>query len=157
MTGLRTLPARLAKKIVVGPKGTGCWQWIGASHYFGYGSIMIAAGQNTTAHRASWLVHYGPIPDGMHVLHRCDNPPCTNPKHLWLGTNAENAEDRRLKGRGKGGPSPGEANHFHVLTERKVRKIRTDKRPTNIVASQYGVHPDTIRLVRNRKIWKHLP
>jgi hypothetical protein len=75
-----------------------CWEWQGARVSKGYGSLAIE-GRAATAHRRSWELTYGPIPTGMHVLHRCDNPPCVRPDHLWLGTNTENVYDSMAKGR----------------------------------------------------------
>jgi hypothetical protein len=75
----------------------GCWSWLGSTTSDGYG--CISAFGELRAHRASWVLHHGPIPSGMHVLHRCDNPPCTNPDHLFLGTIADNNRDRNRKGR----------------------------------------------------------
>ena len=79
-------------------KADGCWQWTGPTFPFGHGSIS-AHGKTTRAHRVSWELHNGPIPVGMHVLHKCDNPPCVNPEHLYLGTNVENTRDRDARRR----------------------------------------------------------
>lgn len=69
----------------------------------GYGKLKSDDGL-IGAHRASWILANGPIPDGLCVLHRCDNPPCVNPAHLWVGTHADNAADKVAKGRARGGP-----------------------------------------------------
>ena len=78
-----------------------CWNWTGARLPKGYGMIGARSWRDgwQCAHRVSWELHFGAIPDGLHCLHRCDNPPCVNPAHLWLGTNADNAADRDSKGR----------------------------------------------------------
>jgi hypothetical protein len=79
-----------------------CWKWKGAKLPFGYGRFRWN-GEQECAHRASWMIHNGPIPDGLVVMHKCDNPECSNPEHLQLGTQADNIHDRDAKGRGRSG------------------------------------------------------
>jgi hypothetical protein len=78
-----------------------CWEWNGCTKPFGYGFISRRpSGNSELAHRVSWELANGPIPDGLYVLHRCDNPPCVNPNHLFLGDYGDNARDRAAKKRG---------------------------------------------------------
>jgi hypothetical protein len=81
-------------------RSTGCWLWIGCRQRPGYGRIGREGGKGTRyAHHVSWELHYGPIPEGQQVLHRCDNPPCVRPDHLFLGSQLENVRDMWDKGR----------------------------------------------------------
>ena len=80
----------------------GCWRWKGAKTVDGYGTFGGGGLPFTArAHRVSWELFVGPIPEGAHVLHRCDNPGCVNPEHLWLGTAKDNSDDKYAKGRAK--------------------------------------------------------
>lgn len=91
--------ARLMARISV--SASGCWEWTGPRLPSGYGHMS----NMLYTHRAAYQLFVGPIPDGMHVCHRCDNPPCCNPEHLFLGTAADNMHDRDAKGRHRGGPN----------------------------------------------------
>jgi hypothetical protein len=85
----------------VGVRKVGCWPWSGSVDKHGYGKINRGArgAGNVKAHRLSWELHFGPIPDGLHVLHACDNPNCVNPGHLMVGTQEANAVDMAQKGK----------------------------------------------------------
>lgn len=77
----------------------GCWLWTAATTNYGYGHIRLKGTEDVSAHRVSWMLAYGSIPEGMHVLHRCDVPACVRPTHLFLGTHADNMADMTAKGR----------------------------------------------------------
>lgn len=81
-----------------------CWEWQGSCFPKGYGQMWVGpkgSGTMCRTHRLSWWMHRGPIPDGLKILHHCDNPPCVNPSHLFLGTNDDNMEDMVSKGRSR--------------------------------------------------------
>jgi hypothetical protein len=91
---------RFWAKVAVGP---GCWEWTAGTQY-GYGRFVLG-GRTFKAHRLSYEISVGVIPDGLKVLHHCDNPPCVNPAHLFVGTHADNVRDREAKGRGNSVPA----------------------------------------------------
>lgn len=80
-------------------KSSDCWEWTGATVEFGYGVLSQANGKHWLAHRLSWVIHFGDIPNGLQVCHKCDNPACIRPDHLFLGTQKDNVQDALKKGR----------------------------------------------------------
>lgn len=134
----------------------GCWLWAGVTDECGYGILSVRKGLQIRAHRYSFEVHRGPIPQGLFVCHRCDVPPCVNPAHLFLGTCADNCEDMRLKGRSQRGIRNG-----HVkLTELEVLRIREALKAglssVTSLGQQYGVSQSAISLIKARKTWVHV-
>jgi hypothetical protein len=134
---------------------SGCWHWSGKLTAGGYGYIPNGSRKKVIAHRASYEIHKGPIPKGLLVCHSCDNPPCVNPNHLWLGTDKDNSDDKISKGRAN--VPVGELASKAKLTERQVLKIRANRYLSdNDLAEEYGVWPATIWAIRTRKTWTHI-
>jgi hypothetical protein len=128
---------------------SGCWLWIGATDRDGYGVTF----PNIPAHRESYERHISEIPEGMHVLHKCDTRSCVNPTHFFLGTNAENMADKVKKGR----QARGSKNGASRLTEAQVEAIKRDDRPLTPIAKEYGVTIRIISLIRRHELWNHMP
>lgn len=131
-------------------KSDGCWVWTRYCSPTGYGRFAWEGG--SIASRFSWIVTYGPIPDGLDVLHHCDNPPCVRPDHLFLGTDADNAADKTAKGRGNnysGGP------RGRKLTWALVEEIRAQRYVLSIreLSVKYGVSMATIWNIHDVRTW----
>lgn len=133
----------------------GCWEWNGNKRPDGYGTIYSYVHKMMRAHRMSWLVVNGEIPKDMDVLHKCDNPPCINPDHLWIGTDADKVRDMDKKGR----HSKGEQNH-HKLSGKQVVAI-LDMLKNGLRQSECGkrfnVHRSNILKIKRGLTWKHIP
>lgn len=138
---------------------SGCWIWLGAARgSMGYGSIRIN-NRNVVAHRFSWKIHNGEIPEGLLVCHKCDNVSCVNPDHLFLGTAKDNRQDMFRKGRQNcKGPSnlKGDKNPSAKLTAGEAREIRVSTMKINEIASKYNISRSTIFRIRNGKLWKSI-
>ena len=148
-----TLKERLERYIV---KRDGCWSWLGGKDPNGYGRINYR-GVPMTASRVSYLVHFGDIPEGMNVCHKCDNPECTNPDHLFLGTQAVNVADMHEKGRARKKGSKGEAHGMAVLTDGQVREIKQSSESVSALAKRFNVSRPTIHDIVTGKTWRHIP
>ena len=133
----------------------GCWEWAGPRNRDGYGHFQ-AGGRSVRAHRFSREMDAGPIPAGLCVCHRCDNPSCVRPDHLFVGTQAENLRDMHAKGRGRF--PRGQDNGRSKLDEVSVRFIRAlrGKVPQRRLASMCGVSKTLVVLVQRREVWEHI-
>ena len=150
---VRPLAHRFWEKVRV---STGCWLWGASRDTKGYGSIgLFGRGTLARASRVAWLLSNGPIPAGQHVLHSCDNPPCVNPDHLFLGTNLDNAADMLAKGREA--HLSGERNGRARLTRGQVAEIRHARAVGagyRALAEQYGVSEGTIWWILSGRHWQ---
>ncbi len=142
---------------------SGCWLWTGALDGHGYGHFWMD-GEIMKAHRASWILHRGAIPDGKWLLHRCDNPACVNPIHLFLGDRTANMRDMAAKGRQVFQVSPeraarGSGVFGSRLEEGQVATIKRElARGVSLarIAREYGVCKATIGHIRSGKNWAHI-
>ena len=132
---------------------SGCWLWAGDWNRDGYGVFRIQRHRHVGAHRVSWTLHRGPIPDGMSILHKCDVRCCVNPDHLYIGDQAKNVNDMMNRGRW-GGPT-GERHHKAKLSREQVFEIRSRTESIDVLAPIYGVDRTTIARIRSGRIWKH--
>jgi hypothetical protein len=136
-----------------------CWEWQGARDRDGYGQIMVNY-RRKRAHRLAWEIVAGPIPAGMFVCHHCDNPPCVNFAHLFLGTVDDNNRDMRDKGRDYTPDARFGEDHYRAkLTAEKVLEIRARVAAGEMqidLAPEYGILESTISKVVNRQTWKHI-
>ena len=144
-----------------------CWPWTGACKRYGVLARDVSQGKkHAQAHRVAWELTNGPIPDGLYVLHHCDNPPCCNPAHLFLGTQEDNMRDCRDKGRlgpRKGltseNAAKGERNASAKLTEAQVveiRRLAASNTRAYVIAKQFDVTPTQISRIVARVCWKHV-
>ncbi len=136
-----------------------CWPWTGARTECDYGQIRDD-GRTRKAHRVSWEIHNGAIPVGSHVLHHCDNPPCVNPAHLFLGTHQDNMRDMKTKGRAdRANKARGEDCARARLSESDVtelRKLFSERRTTRALSNQFNISMEQVRNIASRRHWRHV-
>lgn len=134
-----------------------CWEWRGYRMPGGYGNLSIDDRTQLT-HRVAWQLTNGPIPDDLWVLHRCDNRPCCNPAHLFLGTTQDNSADRKAKGRNP--DKRGAKHHLTRLDDPAVLRIReiwsAGGRTQQSIASEFAISQPAVSEIVNRRKWAHL-
>ena len=126
-------------------RGENCWEWIGYKNKTGYGRFAIK-GYAQQAHRISWIIKNGKIPKGLCVLHKCDNPPCVNPNHLFIGTYKDNTQDALLKGRVKTPDSKLKLN--------EVKEIKYGSASIKEKINKFNVTRKTINDIIKLRTWK---
>lgn len=142
----------------------GCWEWVKNRNKDGYGGLRYKS-KTWMAHRLSYTFYKGPIPEGMLVCHKCDNPPCINPDHLFIGNNSDNMMDAYRKGRWKGvlgyrkKTCKGE-NHWYskfkpeIILE--IRKLFKSGLRIIDICNKYNMNHATVSDICKRRSWKHL-
>ena len=155
------LKERLERLSKLAPSG--CIEWQSATRN-GYGRLIIGSRTDGTrssvsAHRLSYEIHVGKIPDGLFVCHMCDNPKCINPDHLFVGTRKDNTDDRETKGRNKIHliHKKGEDHPSAKFSDRVIVKIRNDFGAIKDIAMKYGMSIRYVRDIRNNKYRNNLP
>lgn len=150
----------LARRLVNGlseAPDIGCWEWTKATNNHGYGTLTVS-GRAVYAHRLAYTLGVGPIQDGMKVLHRCDNPRCIRPDHLFLGTQSDNMADCHKKGRSRI-PTPrvfGERNGSAKLTVEQVSEIRrraSAGEVQRLIAADFGISQSHVSAIKRGRLW----
>ena len=149
-----------------------CWEWQGSRLPRGYGRFWLS-GKSINAHRFAWQLHNGKIPNGLEICHKCDNPKCVNPRHLFAATHAENQLDAMRKGRLRTGPAKVHGTHTHPesrpfgirngsakLTDDLVREIRSlyksGEYSQRTLSKRFNVGKGTIWRIVTHNGWKHI-
>lgn len=170
-----SLEERIWRRVDKSAGPDGCWLWLGAKSGRGGHGVIGRGGRGdglVLVHRATYEMKYGPIPAGFNACHKCDNPPCCNPDHIFIGTHTDNMHDAELKGRMRNGRRPEDAprgnSHWSrqdnarvakgndvlpKLSEQDVRDIRASRLPSRVLAEHYSTTPQTIRAARKGKTY----
>ena len=136
---------------------SGCIEWVASLNDHGYGQFRLAKQRkNITAHRYSWILANGPIPEGLFVCHTCDNRSCVNPEHLFLGTPAENSADMVAKGRGRGAQREGTLNPRCKLSEVEVEAIRHSGSSLRSLSEAFGISKSQVHRIKTGTAWSGL-
>jgi hypothetical protein len=139
-----------------------CWIWTGPVNHGGYGSATKGKGKHCfpfRVHVASWMIHRGPIPNGLCVLHNCpggDNPSCVNPDHLWLGTQIQNRADCVAKNRQAKGERNGGGNKLNARQVIEIRRRASSGEQQRPLAREFGITQACVSLIVTRQKWRHI-
>lgn len=143
-------------------KSEGCWEWLGGKDFRGYGRFSCGYKTLIGPHRFSWMIHYGGFPIELNVCHKCDNPSCVRPDHLFLGTQSDNNLDAVAKGRQIGAKK----RDTRKLTKEEILQIRKTNQRTLLkehgmfsqrrLAERYGVSPGVIQRIVENKTYKEI-
>lgn len=165
MRQLRPLAERFWEKVDRRDKEE-CWEWTGGTDSHGYGTLQIGTHDKPfpgKAHRISYELHYGSIPDGMLVCHKCDNPPCVNPNHLFVGSYSDNIEDCYAKNRRDAPPGHGKIGEDHPsshFSNEQVLRWREDFPKSGMTmtsfAELHGIPRNTMVSILKRQNYKHI-
>lgn len=144
----RSLNDRFWEKV---EKTTSCWNWIANKNRKGYGRIWVD-GRNEFAQRVAFTMLYGQFNKKMRILHCCDNPSCVNPKHLYIGTDADNGRDKAIRGRA----AMGEKNGNSKLKPKDIIAIRRSADSYANLARTFGIDRTQVWNIKTKRQWKHL-
>ena len=153
----KPLEERFWSRVVKGRQQSDCWKWDAGTDVNGYGWIGDGKGRLTKAHRVSWTIHRGEIPIGMQVNHHCDNPPCANPDHLYLGTQVDNIMDMVVRGRqGNHKGSRNGRSRVDEMDVAAIRILRSRGMPNLTIARSFGISKGTVSHICTRITWSHV-
>ncbi len=136
-----------------------CWPWTGYRNRLNYGVVSLPGGKLELTHRTAYRLNHGPIPNGKKVLHRCDNRPCCNVAHHFIGTQADNIADMMAKGRHRPPDVRGVRHGSAKLDDERIREIRAlqgSGESQDRIAARYGVSQSLVSLIWLGKIWTHV-
>lgn len=147
--GQMTIESRFWERV---EKTASCWLWTGTKDRYGYGRLGVTASRAQSAHRISWELHHGAIPDAASICHACDNPSCVNPDHLFLGGHADNMRDMAAKDRSLHGTK----NVMAKLIPEQVVEIFLSDLTCRELSSNFNVSETTIKNIKRRQTWRRV-
>ena len=150
---MKNIKDRFEEKFIANPDN-GCWEWQFFKNKKGYGMFQLSKYKATLAHRTAYKLYVGEFDDSLCVLHKCDNPKCVNPEHLFLGTREDNNKDRNLKGRE--GDRSGIKNGRAKLTPELVSWVKESEQKISHIAFSLGIGRSTVNHIKKGRNWKSL-